>query len=136
MRRRLLALPALVTSVLAVTATASPANAEPNQPPTCSFTLTPPHVVQVSGADMVAATVSMAGCEGLAAPASSVACVQAEGSDTAEQCVEGKGLLPAQVYFTPYRAGTTYTSTGRGCAVVTAPPSSTCQTVGPLTATL
>ena len=136
MRRRLLALPTLLTSVFAVIATASPAAAEPNQPPTCSFNLTPPQVVQVSGTDMVAATVTMAGCAGQAAPASSVACIQAEGSSTTEKCVEGKGQLPAQVYFAPYRAGTTYTARGRGCAVITAPPSSTCQTVGPVTATL
>ena len=73
---------------------------------------------------MVAATVTMAGCDGLAAPISSVACIQAEGSDSAPQCVEGKGLLPAQVYYQPYRPGTTYISDGRGCAIVTAPPSS------------
>jgi len=136
MRRRLLAFPAVVTSAFVGIVTASAADAEPNQPPSCSFTLTPPQLVQVSGADMVAATLTMASCTGLAAPASSVACVHAEGSDSAEQCVDGKGLLPAQVYFAPYRAGTTYISTGRGCAIVTAPPSSICQSIGPYTATL
>jgi hypothetical protein len=79
MPRRLIALPALVASVLAVIAAAGPADAEPNQPPACSFSLTRPQVVQVSGTDMVASTVSMAGCAGLAAPASSVGCIQAEG---------------------------------------------------------
>ena len=136
MRRRLLAFPAVVTSAFVGFVTAGAADAEPNQPPSCSFTLTPPQLVQVSGAEMVAATVTMASCDGLTAPISSVACIQAEGSDSAPQCVEGKGLLPAQVYYQPYRPGTTYISDGRGCAIVTAPPSSTCQSVGPLTATL
>ena len=131
-----MAFPAVVTSAFVGFVTAGAADAEPNQPPSCSFTLTPPQLVQVSGAEMVAATVTMAGCDGLAAPISSVACIQAEGSDSAPQCVEGKGLLPAQVYYQPYRPGTTYISDGRGCAIVTAPPSSTCQSVGPLTATL
>ncbi len=114
----------------------TPAAAEPNQPPSCSFTLTPPQVVQVSGADMVTATVTMGSCEGLAAPSSSAVCIQADGSETAPQCAEGKGLLTAQVFYAPYRPGMTYVSDGRGCAVVTAPPSSVCQTVGPYTATL
>ena len=136
MQRRLLAFPAVVTSAFVGFLTAGSADAEPNQPPSCSFTLTRPQLVQVSGADMVAATVTMASCAGLAAPISSVACIQAEGSDSAPQCAEGKGLLPAQVYYQPYRPGTTYVSDGRGCAIVTVPPSSTCQSVGPLTATL
>jgi Protein of unknown function (DUF1275) len=51
MRRRLLAFPAVVTSALVGIVTVSAADAEPNQPPSCSFTLTPPQLVQVSGAD-------------------------------------------------------------------------------------
>ena len=66
-----------------------------------------------------------------------VGCVHSSrGQRFGPQCVEGKGLLPAQVYYQPYRTGTTYISDGRGCAIVTAPPSSNCQSVGPLTATL
>jgi hypothetical protein len=131
-----MAFPAVVTSVFVGIVTAGAAAAEPSEPPTCSFTVTPPQLVQVSGADMVAATVAMASCDGLAAPISSVACIQAEGSDSAQECAEGRGMLPAQVYYQPYRPGTTYVSEGRGCAIVTAPPGSTCQSVGPLTATL
>ena len=86
-----------MTSAFVGIVTAGAADAEPSEPPTCSFTLTPPQLVQVSGADMVAATVTMASCDGLAAPISSFACIQAEGSDSAPQCVEGKGQLPAQV---------------------------------------
>ena len=96
-----------MTSAFVGIVTAGAADAEPSEPPTCSFTLTPPQLVQVSGADMVAATVTMASCDGLAAPISSFACIQAEGSDSAPQCVEGKGQLPAQVYYQPYRPGMT-----------------------------
>ena len=133
--RRLSAVPALVTCAF-VGIVMPNAAAEPSQPPSCSFSLTPPQVVQVSGTDMVTATVTMAGCEGRVAPASSVVCIQADGIPSAPQCAEGKGTLTAEVYFAPYRPGTTYVSDGRGCAVGTTPPASVCQTVGPYSATL
>jgi hypothetical protein len=109
--------------------------AETNAPP-CEFTLSPPHVVQVSGRDMVTATVEAAGCGVAAETISSVACIQMQGSDSAEQCDLGEGILTAQVYYAPYRPGATYSSTGRGCVLTGNPPTSTCQTTGPLTATL
>ena len=85
---------------------------------------------------MVTATVTMSGCTGRATPVSSVVCIKAEGSGLGHQCAEGKGTLPSQVYFVPYRPGTTYTSEGRGCANLITPPSSTCQSVGPHSETL
>lgn len=139
-RRRLQALAAVIAlaaaGVGAAAATAMTAGAEPTQPATCAYSLTPPHLVSVSGADMVTATVTMAGCTGRATPVSSVVCIRAEGSSLGDQCAEGKGTLPAQVYFTPYRPGTTYVSEGRGCANLIVPPSSTCQSVGPQSETL
>jgi hypothetical protein len=111
------------------------AHAETGGPP-CSFTLSPPRVVQISGRDMVTATVAPAGCVVAAEPTLSVACVQMQGSQTAEQCDYREGTQTAQVYYAPYRAGATYTATGRGCASTGNPPRSICQTSGPLTATL
>jgi hypothetical protein len=112
-----------------------PARAETGAPP-CSFTLTPPRVVQVSGRDMVTTTVAPAGCVVAAEPTLSVACIQMQGSQTAEQCEYKEGTQTAQVYYAPYRPGATYTATGRGCASTGNPPQSICQTTGPLTATL
>ncbi|MDT5129040.1 MAG: hypothetical protein QOH54_4684 [Mycobacterium sp.] len=111
------------------------ANAEAGAPP-CAFTLSPPHVVQVSGRDMVTATVDPAGCVVAAEPTLSVACVQMQGSQSTELCDSTEGPGTAQVYYAPYRAGATYTATGRGCASTGNPPRSICQTSGPLTATL
>ena len=119
---------------LTVAGPASVASAEPG-PAACSYTLSPPQVVQLSGANMVTATLVPAACN-RSQPYLLVACIQLQGSDGPGQCAQGTGTLPAQVYYQPYRPGTTYVSDGRGCAIVTAPPGSTCQTVGPLTATL
>lgn len=85
---------------------------------------------------MVTATVAPAGCVVAAEPTLSVACVQMAGSQSAEQCDFREGVQTAQVYYAPYRAGATYTATGRGCASTGNPPKSICQTSGPLTATL
>ena len=109
------------------------ANAQPTPP--CSFTLSPPQVVQVSGASLVTATVTPAGCKVPANPHQTVACLQLQGSDTPGQCMNANGLLTAQVYYL-YRPGATYVSTGRGCASTGNPQRSICQLVGPYAATL
>lgn len=135
MVRRVLTACAIAVLGVAWTPAIVPALAETGAPP-CSFTLTPPHVVQVSGRDMVTTTVAPAACAVAAEPTLSVACIQMQGSQTAEQCEYKEGTQTAQVYYAPYRAGTTYTATGRGCASTGNPPKSICQTTGPLTATL
>ena len=127
---------ACAVSVLGVAGLPAAISAAETDPPPCAFTLSPPRVVQVSGRDMVTATVEAAACGVGAEPTSSVACIQMQGSDSAEQCDVGEGILTAQVYYAPYRAGATYTATGRGCALTGNPPRSVCQTSGPLTATL
>ena len=118
-----------------VVAVSAPAAAEPGSPP-CSFALTPPRVVDVSGTPMVTATVDPAGCSVAAEPTSSVACLQLQGSDAVQQCATIEGPGTAQVYYGPYRPGGIYVATGRGCASTGNPPRSSCQTTGPLTATL
>jgi hypothetical protein len=133
-RRILIACAVAVLGVAGMPAGVS-AHAETDAPP-CAFTLSPPHVVQVSGRDMVTATVDPAACGVAAEPTLSVACVQMQGSQSAEQCDMTQGPGTAQVYYAPYRAGATYTATGRGCASTGNPPRSLCQTSGPLTATL
>jgi hypothetical protein len=90
--------------------------------------------VQVSGADMVTATLTPAGCAGAFRPYISMVCVQ--GADSAPQCTQARETDTAQVY-TPYRPGATYTSSGRGLGTLfndmTEP---NWQLLGPFTAVL
>jgi hypothetical protein len=129
--------PIVLTAAVAVAlaGTSAVARAEPTSPPPCSYTLSPPRVVQLSGTNAVTATLSPADCN-RATTYLSVACVQMQGSDGPGQCTQGQGLLPAQVFYQPYRPGATYVSTGRGCANTGNPPRPVCQPTGPLTATL
>ncbi|WP_163800983.1 hypothetical protein [Mycolicibacterium sediminis] len=121
--------------VLSGVAGATSAHAQPPPPGTlCSFTLSPPHVVQVDGADMVTATVAPDGCAGAFRPRSSVVCVQA--ADSSAQCSQGRDADIAQV-FTPYRPGTSYTATGRGLGALFNDASEpNWQLLGPITAVL
>ena len=124
----------IATVALTIAGSAGVASAEPSPPP-CSYTLSPPHVVQLSGTSVVTATLSPAGCD-RSNPYLQVACVQLQGSDGPGQCAQADGNLPAQVYFAPYRPGATYVSTGRGCASTGNPPRPFCSPTGPFTATL
>jgi hypothetical protein len=120
--------------VLALGGTAAVAQGEPGAPP-CSYTLSPPQVAQLSGTNVVTATLTPGACDESDSYLL-VACVQLQGSDGPGQCAQGQGILPAQVYFQPYRPGATYISTGRGCSSKGNPPQSVCRPTGPLTATL
>jgi hypothetical protein len=127
-------------AVLAATAsllgsTAAVAGAQPQEPTACTYNLSAPSVVNVSGVDMVTATVSTGACDG-AVTFQTMACIQMQGGDGPGQCAQGKGILPAQIFFQPYRPGATYTATGRGCAAKGNPPQTVCQENSPVTATL
>ncbi|WP_280834573.1 hypothetical protein [Mycolicibacterium frederiksbergense] len=116
-------------------AAATAAHAEPAPP--CVFTLSPPAVVHIDGADMVGATVTATGCGAPADPRMSVACVQRQDGASPVQCNQGRGAEPAEV-LTPYRPGATYVSTGRGCGgwMGIAEMAPQCQILGPLSAPL
>ena len=131
MTRSPIVLTAAVTLALAGTAVA---RAEPGPPP-CSYRLSPPNVVQLGGANAVTATLTPAGCNQSTAYLT-VACVQLQGSDGPGQCAQQNGILAAQVFYQPYRPGSIYVATGRGCADTGNPPQPVCQPMGPLTATL
>jgi hypothetical protein len=124
----------IASAVLPVAATAAVAGAQP-APPTCTYNLSPPQVVDVSGTDMVTATLSTGACD-QSTTHESVACLQQEGSPGPPQCELNNGMLTAQVFYAPYRPGATYVSTGRGCATTGNPPQSVCTPVGPVAATL
>lgn len=125
---------AVCTVALSCLSVTAAAGADPGDPP-CSFTLSAPHVVQVSGTDMVAVTMSPSHCNG-GTPYQSVACVELQGGPAPQRCVQNNGLLPARAYYSPYQPGATYVATGRGCATAGNPPQPSCQPTGPFTATL
>ncbi|ABM13835.1 hypothetical protein JN086_15405 [Mycolicibacterium austroafricanum] len=113
---------------------AQPAPTEP-APAACTFELTAPSVVNVSGTNVVTATVTTRACDGAVAYRTT-ACIQMQGASGPGQCAHGNGINPAQVFFQPYRPGANYTSTGRGCASKGNPPQPYCQENGPFSATL
>lgn len=110
------------------------AHAEP--PPPCSYTLSPPEVVQVDGASMVTAMVTASGCGFPASPRRSVACVQSQSDNSVIHCAQGRDEDAARAY-APYHPGATYVSTGRGCGAWAGinEPAPDCQILGPFTAT-
>ncbi|MEO3759368.1 hypothetical protein ABGB19_13900 [Mycobacterium sp. B14F4] len=128
----------LAVSVAAVALALAPVSAVASAQPdasACDYTLSPPHVVSVSGTDMVAVTMSPAACDS-AIPFMSVACVQLQGAQGPGKCIQNNGTLSARAYLSPYRPGGTYVATGTGCASTGNPPQPVCQSAGPLSATL
>ena len=124
----------IAAAAVALAGSAPVASAEP-VPTVCSYQLSPPQVVQLSGVNVVTATLSPGACN-QSTVYLTVACVKLQGSDGPGQCAQQNGVLTAQVFYQPYRAGATYVATGRGCANTGNPPQPVCQPVGPLTTTL
>jgi hypothetical protein len=124
----------IAAAALALAGTPSVAGASPNPPP-CAFTLTPPQVTQLSSTNVVTATLTPAACD-QSDSYLLVACVQLQGSEGPGQCAQSQGILPARVYYQPYRPGATYISTGRGCSSKGNPPTPVCSPTGPFTASL
>ena len=123
----------IAAATLPVAGTAAVACAEP--PPTCTYNLSPPQVVDVSGTDMVTATLSPGACERSNAYLS-VACVQMQGSPGPPKCEQNNGVLTAQVFYAPYRP-VPHTSLPAGDAPTPGnPPQPVCTPVGPVAATI
>jgi hypothetical protein len=101
----------------------------------CSFALTPPKVVQVSGLSLVEVTMRPGPCTIRATPNSSTVCLSAAGSGTQGQCASAVGHSPAEARY-PYQPGTTYVVRGQGCAERIEPPYKLCQNFGPMEVTL
>lgn len=119
--------------IAALLSSAGPAVAVPQ--PFCEFAVSPPQVVDVSGNPMVTATVQPSRCDRSTAY-QSVVCIQVEGGSGPGQCKRNNGILAAEVYYAPYRAGSTYVVTGRGCFLHGNPPQPECRSLSPVTATL
>jgi hypothetical protein len=130
---------ATVTVVLMGFGLAGGAGASPpddSGEPSCTYSLAPPRVVTVSGNSMVTATLAFPACTGRILPNERTVCITAVGSDSAGECAESRGSATAQVFYAPYRPGTTYVARATGCATLTGPGNSICTTVGPQTASL
>ena len=101
----------------------------------CTFVLSQPKVVQISGLSLVSATMRPGPCTIHATPNLSVVCLSATGSGTQGECASKNGQEPAEVRY-PYQPGTTYVVRGQGCASTFVPPYTLCQDFGPTQITL
>jgi hypothetical protein len=119
---------------------ASSAASPPGGNGQCSFVLDPPQVVNVSGTNLVKASVHTGSCT-LNAHTESTVCLSVEGGDSAGQCGWGSDPNPATVYY-PYRQGATYVVKGQGCTDILqgsespATPSMVCHDIAPSRVTL
>jgi len=129
-------LSSIVVAIGVAGAAAAEPTDEPSPDPSCVYTLSAPELVSVSGVLMVSATLAPFPCAGSINPNSTTVCVSAQGDSTNGKCVTEAKPIPARVLFAPYRPGTTYESTGRGCGSVFTLEGAICTSVGPKTATL
>jgi hypothetical protein len=101
----------------------------------CTFVLSQPKVIQLSGMSLVSATMRPGPCTMHAAPNMSVVCLSVVGSGTQGECGSKNGQDPAEVRY-PYQPGATYILKGQGCASLFVPPYTLCQDFGPTQITL
>lgn len=102
----------------------------------CEFTLSDPYVERISGVDMVTATVSPYPCGASAQPDKSVVCIGELGGTAPPVCDQKNTQnVPAKAYFSPYRPGATYVSSGTGCIGFYDPPFGACVSLGPQSGT-
>jgi hypothetical protein len=101
----------------------------------CTFVLSQPKVVQISGLSLVSATMRPGPCTIHATPNLSVVCLSVVGSGTQGECASKNGQDPAEVRY-PYQPGATYVLRGQGCASTFVPPYTLCQDFPPTQITL
>jgi hypothetical protein len=138
-RMRLLSVSGVLLAVAFIgTETACVSTASPSDDPEsarCTFVLSTPQVIRISGVSFASATVQPGPCTMHASPNFSSVCLSMNGEDSSGQCASVTGTDPAVVY-RAYRPGATYTVTGQGCASTFAPPYTVCQNIGPSQVTL
>lgn len=138
-RARRMAILGMTGLLTAIGPTAASAHAAPPTDPgpaaSCAFKLTRPSFFNMAGTDTVAATLSPGECTGVIQPNSYLVCVELLG-DGPPQCKFSPVFDPVSVYFTPYRKGATYQSTGRFCGNVFPSADQSCTSLGPYSATL
>jgi hypothetical protein len=130
-------LAAVATVMLSGLGFAGVAGAEPPpDEPSCTYSLSPPSVVEISGNRMVTATIAFPSCTGRILPNERTVCVSPAAGDSAGECAQSRGSVTAQVFYAPYRPGATYIARGTGCGTLTGPGNSVCTSLGPRSATL
>jgi hypothetical protein len=138
-RMQLLSVAGVMLAVMFIgTETASVSTASPSDDPEsarCTFVLSTPQVIRISGVSFASATVHPGPCTMHASPNFSLVCLSMKGENSSGQCASVTGGDPAVVY-RAYRPGATYTVTGQGCASTFAPPYTVCQNIGPSQVTL
>jgi hypothetical protein len=92
----------------------------------CTFGITPPTVVPVSGVNYVFATLRAGACTLKAFAQKSTICLSIEGDDSGGQCASKGASEPAELYVA-YRRGATYIEKGEGCAGVIVAPYTLCE---------
>jgi hypothetical protein len=92
----------------------------------CTFGITAPTVVPVSGVSYVYASLRPGPCTLHANPNYSTVCLSIEGEDSAGQCAYQGGPNGAELYIA-YRRGATYVEKGQGCANTNVPPFTLCE---------
>ena len=138
MIRRLSAVQTVAAMALIAVYSASVSHASPSgndETGQCSFVLTPPKVVQVSGLSLVSATLRPGPCTMHAVPNVSVVCLSVAGGGSQGECASKNGQDPAEVRY-PYQPGSTYVVRAQGCASTFEPPYTLCQNFGPSQTTL
>jgi hypothetical protein len=123
-------------AVLVTASTAPAAHAAPDAVATgCHYAIATPTVTNTDGAALVSTSIAPSGCAPASNPSITVACLRAAPDGTAGRCTSVSGAMAAYVSY-PYRPGATYTVTGSGCTATVVPSRDTCQSLGPVTATL
>lgn len=92
----------------------------------CTFGITPPTVVAVSGVRYVYATLRAGACTMHADITKSTVCLSIEGDDSGGECASKAGKEPAELYIA-YRPGATYVEKGEGCANINVAPYTLCE---------
>lgn len=123
--------PALASTILAMALSGVCSGGISNASPEdssgqCTFGITPPTVVPVSGVSYVYATLRPGPCTLHAYPNSSTVCLSIAGEDSAGQCAYQGGPNGVEIYVV-YRRGATYVETGQGCANTNGPPFTLCE---------
>jgi hypothetical protein len=124
---------ALVAVYPAGVSHASPSGGE--DPGQCTFVLTQPKVVHVSGLSLVSATLGPGPCTMHASPNSSTVCLSVAGAGSQGECATKNGPDLAEVRY-PYQPGSAYVVRAEGCASLFVPPYTLCQSFGPSQVTL
>jgi hypothetical protein len=100
----------------------------------CTFTLSPPARTQLGSGAAVTASLAPQRCSGKAKPNLSTVCVSAGSGPST--CQSAYAWNTATVFLAPWRSGDSFTATGNGCWLHSAPATPVCTPSEPITVRL